>query len=59
MVTHDLASLAGVCDRIVAIAEGRIVAAGSYQEMLDSRQPWVSAYFGGERGRGMHRKSPT
>jgi phospholipid/cholesterol/gamma-HCH transport system ATP-binding protein len=57
MVTHDLASLAGVCDRIVAIAEGRIVAAGSYQEMVDSPQPWVRAYFGGERGRGAHRQA--
>jgi phospholipid/cholesterol/gamma-HCH transport system ATP-binding protein len=58
MVTHDLASLAGICDRIVAIAEGRIVAAGSYQEMLGSQQPWVSAYFGGERGRGAGRQTP-
>jgi phospholipid/cholesterol/gamma-HCH transport system ATP-binding protein len=58
MVTHDLASLAGVCDRIVAIAEGRIAAAGSYQEMLDSPQPWVRAYFGGERGRGASRQGP-
>ncbi len=58
MVTHDLASLAGVCDRIVAIADGRIVATGSYEEMLGSRQPWVRAYFGGERGRGAHRQVP-
>jgi phospholipid/cholesterol/gamma-HCH transport system ATP-binding protein len=57
MVTHDLASLAGVCDRIVAIAEGHIVATGSYEEMLNSPQPWVRAYFGCARGRDAHHEA--
>ena len=59
MVTHDLASLASICDRIIAIADGRIVAAGRYDDMLSSQQPWVRSYFGGERGRGARRQGAT
>lgn len=59
MVTHDLASLAKICDRIVAIADGSIVVSGSYNDMLASKQPWVRAYFGGERGRGAQRQDAS
>ncbi len=51
MVTHDLDSLATACDRIAALADGRIVAEGPMASMLDSDHPWVQAYFGGRRGR--------
>jgi phospholipid/cholesterol/gamma-HCH transport system ATP-binding protein len=47
MVTHDLASVAGVCDRVAALADGRIVAIGSMAAVLASSHPWVQAYFGG------------
>jgi phospholipid/cholesterol/gamma-HCH transport system ATP-binding protein len=50
MVTHDLASLATACDRIAALADGRIVAEGPMATMLASDHPWVKAYFA---GRGM------
>jgi phospholipid/cholesterol/gamma-HCH transport system ATP-binding protein len=53
MVTHDLESLYLVCDRIAALADGRIVAAGGLSQMLKSEHPWVKAYFGGERGQGL------
>ena len=49
MVTHDLASLNSVCDRVAAIAEGRVVAIGSMSSVLDSEHPWVQAYFHGKR----------
>lgn len=53
MVTHDLASLRKVCDRVAALAEGRIVAEGPMGSMLASEHPWVRTYFRGERaGRG-------
>ena len=51
MVTHDLDSLHAVCDRVAALADGRIVAVGTMSAMLASQHPWVKAYFGGERGR--------
>jgi phospholipid/cholesterol/gamma-HCH transport system ATP-binding protein len=50
MVTHDLESLYTVCDRIAALAEGRIVAVGSMSTMLECRHPWVQTYFQGKRG---------
>ena len=51
MVTHDLDSLHTVCDRIAALADGKIVAIGPIQEVLASSHPWVKAYFRGKRSR--------
>ncbi|MBI5261299.1 MAG: ATP-binding cassette domain-containing protein [Bradyrhizobium sp.] len=49
MVTHDLASLNTVCDRVAALADGKIVAIGPMSELLESEHPWVRAYFHGKR----------
>lgn len=49
MVTHDLASLNTVCDRVAALADGKIVAIGPMSELLRSDHPWVKAYFHGKR----------
>jgi phospholipid/cholesterol/gamma-HCH transport system ATP-binding protein len=49
MVTHDLASLNTVCDRVAALADGKIVAIGPTRELLQSEHPWVRAYFHGKR----------
>ena len=49
MVTHDLASLKTVCDRIAALADGKIVAIGSMDDLLRAEHPWVKAYFHGKR----------
>lgn len=51
MVTHDLNSLHSVCDRIAALADGKVVAEGTMSVMLASEHPWVKAYFRGQRGR--------
>jgi phospholipid/cholesterol/gamma-HCH transport system ATP-binding protein len=51
MVTHDLDSLRTACDRVAALANGRIVAEGPLAAMLKSDDPWVKTYFSGERGR--------
>ena len=53
MVTHDLHSLYTVCDRIAALADGRIVEVGPMDALLASQHPWVKAYFQGERGRAL------
>jgi phospholipid/cholesterol/gamma-HCH transport system ATP-binding protein len=50
MVTHDLESLYTVCDRIAAIADGRVVAVGPMTTMLECTHPWVQTYFQGKRG---------
>lgn len=54
MVTHDLQSLECVCDRIAALASGRIIAIGTLAEMQAVRQPWMQAYFHGRRAAGRH-----
>jgi phospholipid/cholesterol/gamma-HCH transport system ATP-binding protein len=49
MVTHDLASLRTVCDRIAVLADGQVVALGPMETMLQSDHPWVKNYFQGVR----------
>ena len=51
MVTHDLDSLYSVCDRIAALADGKVIAEGPIETMLQSQHPWLKAYFHGERAR--------
>ena len=51
MITHDLSSLHTTCDRIAAIARGKIIAIGTLRDLLVHDDPWLKAYFAGERGR--------
>jgi phospholipid/cholesterol/gamma-HCH transport system ATP-binding protein len=51
MVTHDLHSQHTVCDRIAALADGKIVELGPIETMLKSEHPWVKSYFQGKRAR--------
>ena len=52
MVTHDLDSLHSVCDRVAALADGKVVAVGPITNLLASSHPWVKSYFHGDRARG-------
>jgi phospholipid/cholesterol/gamma-HCH transport system ATP-binding protein len=51
MVTHDLDSLHTVCDRVAALADGKVIAEGPIATMLESDHPWLKAYFRGKRAR--------
>lgn len=51
MVTHDLDSLYAICDRVAALADQRVIAAGTIETMVASGHPWLQAYFHGQRGR--------
>jgi phospholipid/cholesterol/gamma-HCH transport system ATP-binding protein len=53
MVTHDLDSLYTVCDRIAALGQGRVIAAGPIDTMLASDDPWLRSYFHGKRARAV------
>jgi phospholipid/cholesterol/gamma-HCH transport system ATP-binding protein len=53
MVTHDLDSLHTVCDRVAALGQGKIIAAGPIDAMLASEHPWVKSYFHGKRARAV------
>jgi phospholipid/cholesterol/gamma-HCH transport system ATP-binding protein len=49
MVTHDLGSLFTVCGRIAALGNGRIIADGPIDVMMQSEHPWIKAYFHSKR----------
>lgn len=51
MVTHDLDSLHAICDRIAALADRKVIAAGPMATMMASKHPWLEAYFHGKRAR--------
>ncbi len=58
MVTHDLDSIYSICDRVAALADGKVVAQGTVADMLASTHPWVRAYFHGDRARRLDASSP-
>lgn len=65
MITHDLNTLDAACERIVALAHGKLIAAGSAVALIASHDPWLRSYFQGPRGRTifssanqMHRPPP-
>jgi phospholipid/cholesterol/gamma-HCH transport system ATP-binding protein len=45
MVTHDVDTLAALSDRVAVLAEGRIVALGSLDEVRRASHPFVQQYF--------------
>lgn len=51
MVTHDLDSLHAICDRVAALADRKVIAAGPIEAMLEADHPWLKAYFHGKRAR--------
>jgi len=56
MITHDLESLKTVCDRVGALADGKVVAAGPISAMLECDHPWVQSYFRGRRAAALFDK---
>jgi phospholipid/cholesterol/gamma-HCH transport system ATP-binding protein len=59
MVTHDLGSLYSICDRIAALGNGRIIAAGTIETMQASDDPWLQAYFHGKRAQSLVGAEPV
>ena len=51
MVTHDLDSLHAICDRVAVLADRKVLAVGTMQDMLKVEHPWVREYFHGNRAR--------
>jgi phospholipid/cholesterol/gamma-HCH transport system ATP-binding protein len=54
MVTHDLNTLYAVCDRVAALADGKIAALGPLAAVMESDHPWVRAYFHSARAQMLH-----
>lgn len=51
LVTHDLDTLRDACDRVAALAEGKVVAVGPLDTVRARATGWLSDYFSGPRGR--------
>lgn len=45
LVTHDLDTLLTVVDRIVVLAEGKVLADGTPREVMQVDDPWIRSYF--------------
>lgn len=58
LVTHDIDTLYAVCDRVAVLAEKRIYAIGTIDELLEVDHKWIQDYFTGPRGRSA-RQSAT
>jgi phospholipid/cholesterol/gamma-HCH transport system ATP-binding protein len=50
MITHDVDSLFGICDRIAVLVDGGVVV-GTVDEILESEHPWIKSYFGVPRAK--------
>ncbi len=47
LVSHDVAEAASIADRLYVLSEGRLVAAGSVEEVQASDSPWVRQFMQG------------
>jgi len=45
VVTHDLDTLLTVVDRIIVLAEGKVLADGPPSEIVNIDHPWIKSYF--------------
>ena len=50
MVTHDLDSLAAICDRIAVLIDKRVIV-DTMANLMKVNHPWIRDYFHGPRGR--------
>lgn len=48
MITHDLDSIFSIVDRMAVLADKRVVAEGSLKSVLQSKHPFVEAFFKNE-----------
>ena len=51
LITHDLDSLYAICDRVAVLADKKVIAIGTIEELLKTDHPWIQEYFNGPRGR--------
>jgi phospholipid/cholesterol/gamma-HCH transport system ATP-binding protein len=51
LITHDLDTLYAICDRVAVLADKRVIAVGTIDELKATDHPWIHEYFEGPRGR--------
>ncbi|MFN3725024.1 MAG: ABC transporter ATP-binding protein [Allosphingosinicella sp.] len=53
LITHDLDTLYAICDRVAVLADRKVIAVGTIDELLALDHPWIQEYFRGPRGRAV------
>jgi phospholipid/cholesterol/gamma-HCH transport system ATP-binding protein len=51
MATHDVDTLVALSDRVAVLAEQHLVALGTLREVINTRDPFITNFFCGERGK--------
>ena len=51
LITHDLDTLYAICDRVAVLADKKLLAVGTLDELMEVDHPWIEEYFNGPRGR--------
>jgi phospholipid/cholesterol/gamma-HCH transport system ATP-binding protein len=51
LITHDLDTLYAICDRVAVLAEKKVIAVDTINNLLELDHPWIQEYFRGPRGR--------
>ena len=51
LITHDLDTLYAICDRVAVLADKKVIAVGTIDQLLATDHPWIQEYFRGPRGR--------
>ena len=51
LITHDLDTLYAICDRVAVLADKKVIAIGTIDELKATDHPWIKEYFEGPRGR--------
>ena len=58
MITHDLDSLAAICDRIAVLVDRKVIV-DTMDALLTMEHPWIQSYFHGPRGRAARQNPET
>lgn len=56
MITHDLDTLWRVADRVAFLGEGRVLAVGTMEELMESKHPLIKNYFSSPRARAAYQR---
>ena len=51
LITHDLDTLHAICDRVAVLADKKVIATGTIDELIQLDHEWITEYFTGPRGR--------
>ena len=51
LITHDLDTLHAICDRVAVLADRKVIATGTIDELIKLDHEWITEYFTGPRGR--------